>query len=172
MDELEPIEEERESKSRKVMLILLSLFLIFLIVSLSLTASVGEIIISLVESATIEDGLVEQEVTVHFENESYDILVSLYNENLAQEFKVCLFGYYDGEYFVEEVYEPVIYEQAYDHVISEPCPDYTLIALHSHPYRHCTASAQDLSNLAVAQEVNPNALIGIMCEDDRFHFYG
>jgi len=133
--------------------------------------NIREIIVSLVESAVIEDGMVEQDVTVHFENDTYEIIVELYNEDLATEFKVCLLGYYDEEYYVTDVYQPVIYSQSFNQVVSEACPSDTLIALHSHPYRHCIASEQDLENLEKAQEVNPNALIGIMCEEERFNFY-
>ncbi len=173
MDEhLEPIEDYEEEPRKRWYLVLLAMGLIFLMVSFTLTSgSVREIIVSLAESSTIEDGLVEQDVTVAFSDESYAQLVSLYNDNLAQEFKVCLAGSFNGTYYIDTVYEPTMYEQSWNHVVSEPCPSDTLIALHSHPYRHCTASAQDLSNLEAAQLDNPDALIGIMCEDDRFHFY-
>jgi proteasome lid subunit RPN8/RPN11 len=169
------MEEEQDIEElprKRWFVIVMALALIFLMVSFTLTSgSVREVILSLAESATIEDGLVEQDVTVYFENESYEHLLHLYNENLDQEFKACLQGWYEGVYSVTAIYEPVMYFQSWNQVISEACPSDTLIALHSHPYRRCTASAQDLANLEVAQEANPTALMGIMCEDDRFHFY-
>ena len=78
---------------------------------------------------------------------------------------------FDGDYYVTEVLRPVIYSQEFSQVVSEACPDETLIALHSHPYKQCLASEQDLSNLEISKGVNPNALIGIICEEDRFSFY-
>ena len=173
MEYEEEIIEEEEHTRKKWPIVAMAIFLILLTVSLSFASgNIREIIVSLAESSLIEDGLVEQEVTVHFDNETYDSILELYNEDLANEFKVCLMGYYDGEYHVTSLYYPEVYSQAYNQVVSEICPEETLISLHSHPYRHCTASDQDLENLENAKEEKEYALIGIMCEEERFHFYG
>ncbi|MSR86250.1 hypothetical protein EXS74_02550 [Candidatus Woesearchaeota archaeon] len=153
----------------KILILLLGLFLLFLLLGYFLFPL--DTFASLIDSETIHDGLVEQDVTVRFENGSYEALLERYNEYLREEFKVCLLGNYDGVYHVTSIYDVAMYEQAFDHVVSEPCPDETLIALHSHPYRQCLASAQDLKSLEKMQEVNPNGLIGIMCEAERFSFY-
>tara|TARA_Y100000310_G_scaffold316748_1_gene368878 strand:+ start:7055 stop:7582 length:528 start_codon:yes stop_codon:yes gene_type:complete len=172
-DDLEHVEEEKPSLIKKISVSVISLFLMFLIVSFTFTGAVGDIVASLIESETIEDGLVElEDFSVQFVGNSYDILLDVYNNNLEYETKVCLKGYVEeNKYYVDEVYLPVIYSQTFNQVVSEACPTDTLIALHSHPYRHCIASEQDLSNLETAKLVNPDAIIGIMCEEERFSFY-
>lgn len=173
LDDLEPIEEEKPSLIKKLSIAIISLFLIFLIVSFTFTGAIGDIVASLIESETIEEGWVKLDnYSVQFIDDSYDVLLSVYNNNLESETKVCLKGYIeDSIYYVNEVYLPVIYSQTFNQVVSEACPSDTLIALHSHPYRHCLASEQDMSNLKKAKETNPDAVIGIMCEEERFSFY-
>lgn len=166
--ELEIIEEEKPLW-KKILVLGIGIFLLILILGYFVFPL--DTLASLIESKTIENGLVEQEVSVKFENDSYEILLEKYNMHLTKEFKVCLMGNYDGVYHVTSVYDVVMYEQDFDHVVSEACPEETLIALHSHPYRQCLASAQDLKTLEKAKEVNPYALIGIMCEPERFSFY-
>ena len=161
---------EKKPLWKKILIALLGLFLLFLLLGYFLLPF--NTLASFVESDIIQDGLVEQDVTVHFENGSYEALLEKYNQYLTEEFKVCLLANYDGTYHVTSVYDVVMYEQAFDHVVSEACPQETLIALHSHPYRQCLASSQDLKTLEKAQQVNPHALIGIMCEGERFSFYG
>ena len=172
-DDLEHVEEEKPSLLKRLSVLAISLFLIFLIVSFTFTGAIGDIVASLIESETMEDGLVElEDFSVQFIDGSYDVLLGVYNNNLEYETKVCLKGYLeDSVYYVDEVYLPVIYSQTFNQVVSEACPSDTLIALHSHPYRHCLASEQDLSNLETAKLVNPDAVIGVMCEEERFSFY-
>jgi len=172
VEELPLEEEEEESVLKKIMVGTIALFLIFLVVSLALASpNIQNIIISLLVSDVIEEGLVEQDVTVQFEEKVYEELVAMYQDNQAHEFKVCLKGTYDTVYFIDELIVPETFSQSYNQVISEACPKYTLIALHTHPYRHCIASGQDLKNLENAKKANPDALIGIMCEPGRFNFY-
>lgn len=166
--EFESFEEEKPLW-KKILLFALGIFLLFILLGYFLFPL--DTIASIIDSETIEEGLVEQDVSVLFENGSYEILLEKYNAQLTEEFKVCLLGNYDGVYHVRSVYDVVMYDQAFDHVVSEACPEETLIALHSHPYRQCLASAQDLLTLAKAKEANPFALIGIMCEPERFSFY-
>jgi len=172
MEDYEEIPEE-ESKLKKVLVIIGAIFLILLVLSFMLTSSgVREIIISLIESDTLEGNVVEgEEFDVIFENNTYEEVLEIYNEDLSVETKMCLFGYYDGDYYVTEVLKPIIRSQVFNQVVAEKCPDDVLIALHSHPYRHCLASEQDISNLERSKEVNPNVLVGIICEEERFSFY-
>ena len=163
------IEAEEKPLWKRIALALLGLFLLFLLLGYFLLPL--DTLASLLESEEVENGLVEQDVSVSFENGSYEVLLEKYQSYLTEEFKVCLFGEYDGVYHITSVFDVVMHEQAFDHVVSEACPEETLIALHSHPYRQCLASAQDLKTLEKAQEVNPQALIGIMCEPERFSFY-
>ena len=154
---------------KRIVIVSLGLFLLFLILGYFLFPF--DTLASLIDSKKLEEGFVEQDVTISFENGSYTVLLNYYNIHLSEEFKVCLLGYYNGVYHILSVHDVVMYEQAFDHVVSEPCPEETLVALHSHLYRHCLASEQDLKGLEKAQEVNPLALIGIMCEPERFSFY-
>ncbi|MDP3918543.1 MAG: hypothetical protein Q8Q35_01380 [Nanoarchaeota archaeon] len=165
-------DEEEGSKWKKYFVMAGALFLILLMLSYSIASfPIGEIIISLVNSEEIVDNKIVDDVVVNFEGETYQEVLNMYNENLAQEFKVCLLGDYDGEYNIKEVFFPKMHSQFFNKVVSEPCPNETLVSLHSHPYRHCIASEQDMSNLAGLKESNKNALIGIMCEEGRFNFY-
>lgn len=165
---VEPIEEEKPLWKR-ILVACLGVFLLFLLLGYFLFPL--DTLAGLVGSATIEEGLSVEDAAVVFENDTYTLLLTRYYEHLDEEFKVCLLGFYDGTYRVQEIYNPIIYEQNFNSVVSEPCPKETLIALHSHPYKHCLASSQDIQNLQKIQETNPDALIGIMCDKDRFQFY-
>jgi len=166
-------EEYEDSKLKKVLVGIVAIFLILLVLSFMFTGfGVGEILASTIESDEIEGNVIDTgDFKVIFEGDTYGEVLEIYNEDLSVETKMCLFGYYDGDYYVTEVLKPVIYAQEFSQVVSEACPDETLIALHSHPYNQCLASEQDLSNLEKSKEVNPDALIGIICEEDRFSFY-
>ena len=166
-------EEYEDSKLKKVLIGIGGGFLILLVLSYMLTGfGVGEILASMIESDEIEGNVIDVgDYKVIFEGNSYEDVLEVYNEDLSVETKMCLLGYYDGDYYVTEVLKPVIYSQEFSQIVSEACPGETLIALHSHPYKQCLASEQDLSNLEKSKEVNPNALIGIICEEDRFSFY-
>ena len=80
--EYEEIEEEQPSLLKKVSVLIMSLFLIFLIVSFTFTGVLGDIVASLIESETIEDGLVElEDFSVQFDGDSYEVLLGVYNDN-------------------------------------------------------------------------------------------
>ena len=162
-----------ESKLKKIFIIFGALFLILLVLSYMFTNyGIREIIASLIESEEIEGNMVDMgDFRVVFEGETYNEILELYEENLALETKMCLLGHYNGDYYVTEVIKPVIYSQEFNQVVSAGCNEDTIIALHSHPYRKCLASEQDLENLKLSQEVNPDVIIGIICEEDRFSFY-
>ena len=167
-------EEEKPSLLRRISVASMGLFLVFLMLSTFLVwGNVGEMVAGWIESETVEDGLVElEDFSVTFSNSTYDVLQDIYEENQQYETKVCLFGFVEGSvYNITYVYQPVIYSQQFNQVVSEACPSDTLIALHSHPYGHCIASEQDLSNLEVSKQVNENAVVGVMCDYDRFSFY-
>ena len=88
------------------------------------------------------------------------------------EFKVCLKGEIrENDYFIDELIVPEIYSQEYNKVISEPCDKDTLIDLHSHPFRRCLASFQDILNIRRLKSVNEDILLAVMCEEDRFYLY-
>jgi hypothetical protein len=174
LSHLEPIIEDiEETRGKKIRRIILSVFLIFLMLSfVFVTFPIDEILISNTQSTTIKEGLVQEDITVSFEDEVYSELLTIYTNEQAHEFKVCLFGSVVGdEYYVDKLVVPETFSQTFNQVVSVPCDPFTIIALHSHPYKHCIASNQDLSNLEKAREVNPEAAIGIMCGPDTFNFY-
>ena len=160
-------------KWKKKVIVIGAIFMILLIISYFFTGyGVSEIIAGMIESDEINGNVVDNgEFRVIFLEETYGEILEIYNTDLSVETKMCLLGYFDGDYYVNEVLKPVIYSQEFNQVISEKCPDETLIALHSHPYRKCIASEQDLDNLEMSKEVNPNVIVGIICEEDRFNFY-
>ena len=170
-EQIEEIEEE-ESKYRKILVYGVAVFLILLMVSYSaIGLGLGDIIVSLVITSPINDHTIIDDVTVVFENNTLEQLQEIYLETQQYEIKVCLLGEYDGNYTVTSLYEPTIYFQAFNRVISEGCSAETIVSLHSHPHRHCIASQQDLFSLELQQGKNPNAIIGVMCEIDRINFY-
>tara|TARA_Y100000310_G_C20634962_1_gene790659 strand:- start:927 stop:1457 length:531 start_codon:yes stop_codon:yes gene_type:complete len=163
---------EKKEKHRKIFILIGGVFMILLVTSYFLTGyGVREIIVSLASSDVIEEGLIE-EANVEIDDEVYQKLLEIYNEDLAVEIKVCLLGELEDDlYSVTSLVEPEIYSASFNQVVSEACPDETIIGLHSHPYWRCIASQQDLNNLEKAQEINPNIIMGIMCDEDRFLFY-
>ena len=67
---------------------------------------------------------------------------------------------------------PKAFGQSVSHVSAELCNSNTIVALHSHPYKRCIFSEQDIKSYEAARQINPDAIIGLMCEADRFGFYG
>ena len=87
---VEQLPEEEESKFKKYLVMAGAIFLILLMLSYVLASpNVQDIIISLASSSTIEDGLVEQDITVQFEDDVYQELLKMYLENQKHEIKVC-----------------------------------------------------------------------------------
>lgn len=174
-DLLEEEIEEKPSKLKKIFITLIYILLLVLILTFLLTnPTIRNAIVGLIQSSTIEDNIIQINSTnkIIFEKDTYPELIDYYNENKEKEFKVCLMGNFEnGDYFIYEVYKPKIIFQTYTQVESYPCPSDTLIDMHSHPYRSCLASNQDLKNLERLKINNPNALMAIMCEKERFNFY-
>ena len=144
-------------------------FLVVLILSYMLTGyAVRSIIAGRSGSEKISGGFLDSEYgVVVFSGDSYEKLKELYHAN-EKEFKACLLGDFSEElYFIDEVYLPEIHFQDYDRVVSSSCPEDTLIDLHSHPQQHCTFSQVDLEGFNPG---NLNALMSVMCSDDRFIF--
>ncbi|MDD5254137.1 MAG: hypothetical protein PHG05_03485 [Candidatus Nanoarchaeia archaeon] len=166
---LEPVENKL---IKKIIIILLALLLIILILSFLLTnPEIRVNIKGLIESSKINDEIIESgNITVIIPENLYDELLQIKQENADVEFKVCLIADYDsGNYSVKEIYKPIIYTQEYSQVVSAPCPENALIDLHSHPYRHCSFSEQDINSFK--QSKNENSLMMVMCEDNRFNIY-
>jgi len=169
---LRPVEEhelEEKSKIKKYVWMVVGLFLILLMASFMLTGySVRSIIAGKTNSEKIEASVINSEYgKILFVEGVYVELKELYHEN-EKEFKACLIGEYSDEvYLINDLFLPKMHFQDYDKVVSSPCPDNTLLDMHSHPQQHCTFSEQDLKSF---QPINENTLLTVMCENDRFIF--
>ena len=133
-----------------------------------------DILAGLIESSEIED----YEININYTNkliftkESYEKLLRIYDKNIEKEFKVCLKGSTsNGDYFINEIFEPEMIFQSHNRVVAKPCPTNSLVSMHSHPIKHCLPSDVDLENFAKFKKENPVALMAIMCERERFNFY-
>ena len=178
MSNLQPRDEIEELLEnpwwKKVIIITLSILLLALIISYFLVSfPIYSILEGKSESVEISENTITlREFSIIFEGSTYNELKNIYLENLEVETSVCLEGVKSHNYFISEIHEPEIIEQSYDHVSFKPCSADTIVVLHTHPYKRCIASKQDLKMLEGLKEKNEEALIMIMCEPTRFTIYG
>lgn len=172
---LEELEEEKPSLAKKIfmicaMVLILALFLSYFL----LGPHTFDIIESMAESSKMGNLTVEGNGFVVVFNESaYDKLREFYFSNQKYEFKLCLKGSISGKrYFIDSIFIPEIEQQSYANVVSRICPQDTIVDLHSHPYRMCVASKQDFDSFEAFRQINPGAIMMVMCEKDRFYVYG
>lgn len=140
---------------------------------------IGGIIRGQLESTELESGFLKLDnFTIEFEESVLSELLGLYYTNQATEFSVCLLGEINknillkDKYLINELYMPVTYQQTYSHVSFESCNSSTIIMLHTHPYKSCLASQTDLDTLESSQVLNPEMVMLVMCEPERFSVYG
>ena len=165
---------EKEGRLKKVVVRTIGIFLLFLLSSYFLLAyPIFPILESLLESKEATNNkILLNEFTINFLEETYNDIQYNYHINQSVEFVSCLEGRKKGkEYFVERVYVPEISDQSFNHVSFKPCSEDTIILLHSHPYRRCIASGQDISTLDNIKELNPERMMIMMCEPNRFSVY-
>jgi proteasome lid subunit RPN8/RPN11 len=175
-ENLEEDIEEKKTIFKKIFIGIIALFVIIMFLSAFLTTPESRnVLVGLFESSSLDDDLsvnINGAGRLFFINNSYDILNNFYDENVGLEFKACLFGYIGEEdYYINEVIQPTMYSQAYDRVVSEPCANNTLVTLHSHPHKRCSPSHQDMISFSNLKELNSNALMAIMCDENRFNVY-
>ena len=160
---------------KRIFIIFISLLLLFLILSyLVPNYELFRIIAGHIESYKIEDNAItlKNGAKIIFLNDSYGDLTKIYYENQQHEFKACLIGSKEnGSYYVEKIEIPKIFSQTFSSVTAEPCAENAIISLHSHPYKSCFLSLHDIRGYKFVKDVNKDAIIGIMCESDRFNFY-
>jgi len=173
--------QEEGSKAVKIVkrafIVFLALFLIFLLFSYLVPgAHTLRVFEGLLASSSLNDDFsvdLSDGGRVVLEQKVYSELKDLYFENQKNEFKVCLEGEKQGnEYFVSGLVVPETYLKTFSSVSSQICSAETIIPLHSHPYRDCVFSEQDIKSYAAFRSLNPDAIMGLMCEIDRFAFYG
>lgn len=176
MNELTEIKDfEKPSKLGKILTVLMGVFLLFLFTSYFLLgSSLFPILESIFESREAENNIIkiDQNTSILFEENTYSDLQNIYFEDVSKEFAVCLFGDQKSNiYSIKKIFIPEIIEQSFNHVRFKSCPQETIILLHSHPYRRCIASEQDLITLDNLKNNNNQSLIVIMCEPNRFSIY-
>ena len=170
--------EEKESPIKKIIIIIVAIFLILLMLSFIITQyPVGEILQGQAYSASIKDNkLITKEVEIIFLNDTEIILSDLYNQeqetNLV-ETSTCLLGEKLSEktFIINSIYYPEIKDQSFRHVEFSSCPINTLVMLHTHPYKHCLASKTDINTLTKMQKTNPDIIMIVMCEQNRYSIY-
>jgi len=172
---------EEESKIKKILkktyVIVISLFLISLIF---FSTSVGEHFLYYVAGRVVSSDMnsdysfnLKNDVDILFDKTTFEALRKIYTDNYDQEVKVCLTGKKENKtYVVKGLYVPEIYEQGSFHVISAGCDKNTIISLHSHPPLRCIFSSQDHLSYAQFKQINPDGLLGLMCKEERFTFFG
>ena len=106
-----------------------------------------------------------------FDERTEEVLKSYYFSEQETEISLCLEGYKAEDYRITSLYQPKIYQAAYNQVSFEPCSAETMIILHTHPYKRCIASGQDLEMLEKSKLSNPEVLMVVMCGPDRFSVY-
>ncbi len=170
--------EEKKPENKKIKRLLLvaaSIFLVILIVTYIVPGNIFYILEGRIVSEKLTDFSVNLKNSgkVVFEKSAYEKLRWLYFSEQRNEFKACLLGKKEGkDYFVSDLYLPKTFGQGVSHVSAELCNKETIISLHTHPYKRCIFSEQDIKSYEAVRQVNPDAIIGLMCEADRFGFYG
>lgn len=179
-------EEEIESPLwkaiKRILLIITGLFLVYLMLSyVGVSSYIMEIMQGQLTSNALEANdtfTLENQTTIQFSEDLYKQIFHLYLTSQEHEFAACLYGSYSitktGEklYALNTIVIPKTYKETFNEVISNGCDADALIFLHSHPYKHCLFSDQDLETHKSFAVKNPVGLSAIMCEENRFTFYG
>lgn len=176
----EPIEEKEESKAfrlfKRIALFCVALFLLMLMLTYFLQGNVFDILQGRVVSVSLDDTLqapLPNGERVLFTQAAYDNLTQYYFANQDAEFKVCMTGEkINNAYQVTGMYVPVTSFRSPISVHARLCDQTTILALHTHPYKRCISSRQDKISNDAFQQVSPQGISAVMCEPNRFHFFG
>ncbi|MBT3691221.1 hypothetical protein HOG16_03200 [Candidatus Woesearchaeota archaeon] len=164
---------EEEPKWKKFLIMVVGLILLFLVTSYFLASyPLFPIIASLSESHVAQnESIVLDDFSIIFTQNTYEELQGYYDKDKSVEMVVCLKGEISNDYIIDEIYQPEMITQTYNHVTFKSCSTDSIILLHSQPFRHCIASEQDLITLEDVKQRNKDILMVIMCEPDRFSVY-
>jgi hypothetical protein len=149
--------------------ILIGAFILLLIIYFVFGGVWGNLIGMLQSSSLDEDRIDLFDVELIFLEDTYADLLSVYYDNLGLEFKACLLGSIEGDYYVDKVFIPEMYIQSPNHVSSAPCPEGTIVDLHSHPDKHCLFSEVDRNSFEKTR--SEGEVMALMCGEERFNFY-
>src|SRR3989338_2613224 len=169
----EELPEEKPSKLKKIIIAGIAVFLALLMISfIFVTFPIGDILQGKVESKLLKGNIIDLgEFKIIFDERTEEVLKSYYFSEQETEISLCLEGYKAEDYRITSLYQPKIYQAAYNQVSFEPCSAETMIILHTHPYKRCIASGQDLEMLEKSKLSNPEVLMVVMCGPDRFSVY-
>jgi proteasome lid subunit RPN8/RPN11 len=181
------IDEEWEEEhplwtwTKRAFLFLVALFLFYLMFTYM---GIGPDLLKVFEGQAASNALdedyslyIDNSTKVIFTEELYGELFALFVDNQEHEFKACLYGEIElldsgvAVYQLDAVIVPEIYKQDIYSVSSAGCDSDALVSMHSHPYMKCIFSEQDILSYERYLEIAPDALLAIMCEEDRFTFY-
>jgi len=161
---------------KRTVLLLLGVFLIVLMISYFVFGgTMRPIVMSYFISFSLDDefSAALPNARVIFDAGAYEELKQIYFKEQKNEFKVCLQGEKRGnDYYVTGLKVPKMFSQSFNRVVSEFCDEGTIIPLHSHPRLSCGFSQQDIRSYEQFLSINPDAIIGLMCETNKFNFYG
>ncbi len=174
-------ESKYASLFKRLFLFFIGIFLLYL----SLTyLGIGSYMLQIFEGQIVSKEVNENftiaignQTTVIFEQNVYNDLLVYYIAHQRYEFAACFFGNLTqiaGEkvYTLTAMEIPHMYSQSVHRVLHAGCPQETLVALHTHPYKQCLFSEQDINSFFTFHKSAPNGLYALMCEENRFTFYG
>ncbi len=153
---------------------IIGLGIIILLISLILVSyPIDNIIRGQLESTPLQaNTLIVDGYEITFSKDVLAHLQEIYSQEQKVEFSVCLLGKVNNQHYeITSLYQPRMYRQTFNHVSFEPCSQDTIVMLHSHPYKSCVASQTDLQTLQKTKERNPDTLMLVMCEPERFAVY-
>lgn len=168
---IEDLKEPR--KPKKLMILIFALIMVFLITSfIYITYPSFDVIASNIESRPVQGNVLQTlDLTIHFNEGVYEEILEVYRRNQDVETALCFQGEAaNNNYFVNSIYKPTIISQGPRHVTHEACSE-EIVMFHTHPPQRCTASRQDIESLNNAKERNPDVIMIIMCDENRFSVY-
>jgi hypothetical protein len=167
---------ELEPKWKSYAIRITAIVLLLLVLSYFLVISGAyEQIMGLFTTKTENKGIITAgNVTLEIQPEVLKKLQDAFLQHQDREIKACLTGTYDSTkkyYTISEIKFPGIVSADVVHITTDECPSDTLVDLHSHPVNYCTASDTDIKTYTMSKNSNPNLLMVVMCNTNRFSVY-
>ena len=187
-DAMSDVEREKEQEehlyyrtAKRIAVFCIGLFLLYL---LTTYFGIGPYMLQIFEGQVVSEQLNENytlflgnATIIIFDETVYAELLNYYIAHQRYEFAACFTGNLslgdeEKTYLLTAMEIPHTYSQSVHRVVSSGCPADTLVSLHTHPYKHCLFSEQDINSFFVFHQRSPSGLFALMCEEDRFTFYG
>lgn len=164
-------EPEEDSRAKKISKIIIALLLMSMLAYLVVPY---DVLFSLLGSNKIKGSeLILTNKTIMFKPDVLGGLREFYLENQMTEISICLTGYVkENEYRITGFYPPKAFFKTPISIMSEHCSNETIITLHTHPFRSCLFSYQDIVSHNSYKRTNQKAIAAVMCDVDRFAFSG